>query len=66
MYTDDSTVYGPETSTDQLSLLMLNEWLDAVKDAFIIFPLKKRGDKTVIIISIFVAFKIKIRILIIL
>lgn len=59
MYTDDSPVYGSETSTDQLSLLMLNEWLNAVKDAFIIFLLKKRGGKTVIIISVFVAFKIK-------
>lgn len=50
MYTDDSTVYGPETSTDQLSLLMLNEWLDAVKDGFIIFPLKKEETKLLLLL----------------
>lgn len=50
MYSDDSTVYGPETSTDQLSLLMLNEWLDAVKDGFIIFPLKKEETKLLLLL----------------
>lgn len=48
MYTDDSTVYGPETSTDQLNLLMLNGWLNAVKDVSVNnIPTKKRGDNTV-------------------
>lgn len=53
MYTDDSTVYGSETSTDQLSLLMLNEWLNAVKDAFIIFLLKKEEAKLLLLLLVY-------------
>lgn len=50
LYTDDSPVYGSETSTDQLSLLMLNEWLNDVKDAFIIFLLKKEEAKLLLLL----------------
>lgn len=53
MYTDDSTVYGSETSTDQLRLLMLNEWLNAVKDAFIIFLLKKEETKLLLLLLVY-------------